>query len=342
MGQIGFVIDLNKCMGCQTCVVACKVGWANAKGMDHEWWMTVTTQPGRGYPRDWEAMGGGLGADGAVLAGRVPTTEDYGGVMEFNHDEVFYGADPGAVLAPATTPTWGPNWEEDVGGGAWPNAWMFYLPRTCNHCSRPACTVACPAGAITKRDDGVVEVADPRACAACEATPCMAACPYKVIFRNTVEGHAEKCHGCTSRLDVGVAPMCVRMCPGRCIWIGDVEDGASAVHRLVHEWQVALPLHPEYGCEPNVYYVPPISPPRLDPDGAPDCDGPPRVPTEYLRRLFGPGVDAALGTLHAETAKRRRRPKEPSELVDVLVAKRTTELLGPYTVDPVETALEAR
>ena len=59
--QLAMVIDLNKCMGCQTCTVACKVQSTNDKGMDHQWWMKVNTMPGRGYPKDWEEMGGGAG-----------------------------------------------------------------------------------------------------------------------------------------------------------------------------------------------------------------------------------------------------------------------------------------
>ncbi|HEX9145604.1 MAG TPA: 4Fe-4S binding protein, partial [Candidatus Binatia bacterium] len=46
--QLAFVIDLNKCMGCHTCTIACKTLWTNDKGMDHMWWMKVNTLPGKG------------------------------------------------------------------------------------------------------------------------------------------------------------------------------------------------------------------------------------------------------------------------------------------------------
>ena len=37
--QIAFVFDLNKCIGCQTCSVACKVLWhQEAEGTDNQWW----------------------------------------------------------------------------------------------------------------------------------------------------------------------------------------------------------------------------------------------------------------------------------------------------------------
>ncbi len=80
---------------------------------------------------------------------------------------------------------------------------------------------------------------------------------------------------------------------------------------------MALPLHPEYGTEPNVFYVPPILPPPFDGEGR--ISDRPRVPIEYLRSLFGPGVYAALDTLSAEMARRERG--EPSELMDLLIAK---------------------
>ncbi len=63
--QIAFVFDLNKCIGCQTCSVACKVLWHQEEpGADEQWWCSVNTIPGRGTPRDWEEMGGGYDANG--------------------------------------------------------------------------------------------------------------------------------------------------------------------------------------------------------------------------------------------------------------------------------------
>ena len=335
--QLAFVIDLNKCMGCQTCVVACKVDWTNDKGMDEHWWMTVSTMPGQGYPKDWAEMGGGHDAEGNVVVGRVPTLEDYGGNWEFNFDEVFLGGRSTTErphFAPVSAPTWGPNWDEEIGAGEWPNAYFFYMPRLCNHCTWPSCVSACPYDALVKDPgNGVVTVADPRACETCTDTPCMGACPYKEIFRDNVTHHATKCHACAPRIETGVAPACVRMCPGRCIWVDYLDNESGPVHQLVERWKVALPLRPDFGNRPNVYYVPPIGPARFDGEGRADVDEP-RIPTEYLRSLFGPGVDDALATLHAEMAKRRRTPKESSELVDLLIAKRWAALLGPFQEDP--------
>ena len=76
--QIAFVFDLNKCIGCQTCSVACKVLWHQEEpGADEQWWCSVNTIPGRGTPRDWEEMGGGF-RDGIPKPSQIPTRGEVG------------------------------------------------------------------------------------------------------------------------------------------------------------------------------------------------------------------------------------------------------------------------
>jgi ethylbenzene hydroxylase subunit beta/complex iron-sulfur molybdoenzyme family reductase subunit beta len=130
-----------------------------------------------------------------------------------------------------------------------------------------------------------------------------------------------------------VAPACARQCPGRCIWVGFLDDADGPVHKLVEEWKVALPLHAEFGTKPNVYYVPPLSAPRLDADGNVDASQP-RIAMDYLRSLFGPEVDDALACLKEEIEKKRR--KEESEVMDILIVRRWQELLGSFIKDPSE------
>ncbi|HVN84700.1 MAG TPA: respiratory nitrate reductase subunit beta, partial [Candidatus Binatia bacterium] len=131
------VFDLNKCLGCQTCVVACKTLWTRDEGMEYMWWATVNTQPGKGTPKDWEQMGGGF-RDEEPQAGKLPNRRDFGEAWDFNYDEVFYGGKGNSVhLQPSGDPDWGPNWDEDQGGGQYPNSFYFYLPRICNHCTHP-------------------------------------------------------------------------------------------------------------------------------------------------------------------------------------------------------------
>jgi ethylbenzene hydroxylase subunit beta/complex iron-sulfur molybdoenzyme family reductase subunit beta len=331
--QIAWVFDLNKCSGCQTCSVACKMHWTSGNGTEPMWWCTVNTQPGRGTPRDWEQMGGGYDDAGQLVLGRLPGPEELGRPWNFNWNEVYFGGKGReAHLEPVgEAPNWGVNWDEDQGAGEYPNAYFFYLPRLCNHCSKPACLEACPEGAIYKREvDGLV-LRDETRCRG--EQNCMRACPYKKIYFNAESGVAQHCIGCFPRLEKGVAPACVRQCPGRGAFIGFLDDEDSAVAKLVHRWRVALPLHPEWNTRPNVFYVPPLSPFMLRDDLSVD-ESKRRLPLDYLQSLFGPEVRAALGRLEDEIAQRKRG--EPSELLDTLIAYEWKQTLGPFTADPAE------
>jgi ethylbenzene hydroxylase subunit beta/complex iron-sulfur molybdoenzyme family reductase subunit beta len=307
--------------------------WTRAPGEEYQWWCSVNTVPGSGTPRDWEAMGGGY-RDGQLVLGREPTRAEFGGGWSFNHDEVFYGGKGESVhLEPraddGSEARWGPNWDEDQGAGDYPNSYFFYLPRLCNHCTHPACVEACPSGAMYKRaEDGIV-LRDEAACRG--SRECLRACPYKKIYFNHSRGVAQHCNLCFPRLEQGVAPACARNCPGRLAFVGRLDDERGAIHRLVHEWKVALPLHPEFGTEPNVFYVPPLSPHRLNEDRSLDL-ATPRIPTEYLESLFGPAVHDALAALRGELERVRGGGR--SELLDTLIAYEWKSLFGPYTREP--------
>jgi nitrate reductase beta subunit len=55
------------------------------------------------------------------------------------------------------------------------------------------------------------------------------------------------------------------------------EDRQNPLYYLTHVAQVALPLYPQLGTQPNGYYIPPRW-----------------VPIEYLEQMFGPGVERAI------------------------------------------------
>ena len=338
--QLAWVFDLNKCIGCQTCSVACKVLWTEEEkpGTEQMWWMTVNTKPGRGSPRDWEKMGGGYNG-GKPKLGKLPSSEEFGGGWDYNYDEVLRGGKGRSVhltrkndLPRATDGArWGPNWDEDEGGGEWPNPYYFYLPRLCNHCSLPACVEACPNDAMFKRKEDGLVLRDEDKCKG--AQMCSQACPYKKIYFNKMRNVSQHCIGCFPRIEKGVAPACVRQCPGRAAWIGFLDDESSPVSRFINEWKVALPLHPEFGTHPNVYYVPPLAPAPLNPDGSAN-EGASRIPPEYLESLFGKDVHSALDTLKQELAKKRNG--KDSALMDALIMYEWNEALGPYAKDPAE------
>jgi nitrate reductase beta subunit len=109
-----------------------------------------------------------------------------------------------------------------------------------------------------KRDEDGIVLRDEGRCRGYQF--CLEACPYKKIYFNFAREVSEHCILCYPRLAQHVAPACVRQCPGRAVWFGMLDDESGPVHALVRKWKVALPLHPEYGTEPNAFYIPPALP----------------------------------------------------------------------------------
>jgi DMSO reductase family type II enzyme iron-sulfur subunit len=314
--QVAMVLDLNKCLGCHTCTVACKTMWNRDQGTDYAYWNNVETAPGKGYPKMWSATGSRT-ETGEVKRGEIPDVDqDYGRAWKFNHNETFFKSNgPRQWLKPEGNPQWGPNWDEDEGSGEYPHDnHYFYLPRLCNHCTSPACLDACPRSAIDKRsEDGIVLVNQDK----CHGYRfCVEACPYKKVYFDPKRQVATKCIFCLPRMEEGVAPACARQCPGRLRFVGYLDDENGPIWKLVNKWKVAIPLHPEFDLGANVFYVPPMSPPKIGPDGQPTDE--PRIPLAYLEKLFGPAVHNALATVDAERAK--KKAGQPSELMDILIA----------------------
>ncbi|MDA8087975.1 MAG: respiratory nitrate reductase subunit beta [Nitrospiraceae bacterium] len=323
MRQLAYVFDLNKCIGCHTCTMACKQLWTNREGREYMYWNDVQTSPGKGYPKNWEQKGGGFDKKGKLKTnGIIPALADYGGTWEYNLQGVLLEG-KGSEVVPNTKPVWGPNWDEDEGGGEFPNNYYFYLPRICNHCSNPACLAACPRKAIYKRPDGLV-VVDQERCRGYRY--CVKACPYGKVYFNMQIGKSQKCIGCYPRVEKGEAPACVKQCPGRIRFWGYRDDKNGPVYKLVEQWKVALPLYTEFGTQPNVFYVPPINvtPPPFEEDGR--LSGKPRIPLADLEALFGPDVKQALNVLGREMQKRRQ--SLPSELTEILIGYTNKDRYG--------------
>jgi nitrate reductase beta subunit len=201
----------------------------------------------------------------------------------------------------------------------------------CNHCTDAACVEACPSNALFKRTEDGLVLRDEDICEGNQQ--CARACPYKKIYFNEARGVSQHCIGCFPRLERGVAPSCVRQCPGRAVFVGYRDDPDSAVHKLVDIHGVALPHHPEFNTVPNVFYVPPLSPFRFRPDRTID-EGQRRIPLDHLESQLGSRVGEAIRTLEGVVAKRQRG--EASELIDILIGYRWEEFLGPFTSDPAE------
>ncbi len=278
--QFAAVFDINKCIACQTCTLACKTTWTSGKGQESMLWNNVETKPYGFYPLAWDVklldqLGGQAWQDGRyegrTLFEAAPAGERVLGWRPEEQDYAYPNVGEDDCSAP-------------VDGGAhfqgMHEAWFFYLARICNHCTYPACLSSCPRGSIYKRPEDGIVLLDQGRCRGYQE--CVKACPYKKVFYNPMTGTSEKCIACFPKMEQEIQPQCFVNCIGKIRLAGwlSTPDKASPdnpLDYLVHIRKVALPLFPQFGLEPNVYYIPPV-----------------HVPLPYLRQLFGPGADEAV------------------------------------------------
>lgn len=134
--------------------------------------------------------------------------------------------------------------------GIFPQTRRAYQVTRCNQCESPPCAAACPTSAMFKRPDGIVDF-DKSVCIGCKA--CIAACPYDAIFINPDDHAAEKCNFCAHRIDVGLEPACVVVCPTEAIVIGDLHDPNAKIARMVQREPVTV-RRPEKETRPLLFY----------------------------------------------------------------------------------------
>ena len=305
--QFAAVFDINKCIACQTCTLACKTTWTSGRGQEYMLWNNVESKPYGSYPLAWDLKLLEM-LNGQEWAGRT-----------YRGKTVFESAPAGErVLGwrPATEDYAYPNLGEDDCAGqvdrgagfSLPHMnWFFYLARICNHCTYPSCLASCPRSSIYKRpEDGIVLV-DQSRCRGYQE--CVRACPYKKVFFNPMTGTSEKCIACFPKIEQGIQPQCFVNCIGKIRmagWISKPEQARAdnPIDYLVHIKKVALPLFPQFGLEPNVYYIPPVN-----------------VPASFSRQLFGPGAESAVKTY-------RNAPNDP-DLAGLMCLFGSGEMLMP-------------
>jgi len=139
---------------------------------------------------------------------------------------------------------------KSVDVGIFPQARRVFQVTRCNQCEDAPCVAACPTQAMFRREDGIVDF-DKQICIGCKA--CMAACPYDAIFINPEDHSAEKCNLCAHRLDVGLEPACVTVCPTEAILVGDLNDPDSKVSQIIERQPVQV-RRPEKDTRPRVFY----------------------------------------------------------------------------------------
>ncbi len=317
--QLAFVFNINRCIACQTCTMACKSTWTFSKGQEDMWWNNVETKPYGGYPQNWdlklltklEKLNPGEQTWDTDEPDERSPYGVFNGKTIFehkNHPNLATGHNRVLGYLPKDEEWCVPNIHEETATGETfkkgdysqsavlpvHKTWFFYLQRVCNHCTYPGCLAACPRNAIYKRkEDGIVLVDQSR----CRGyRKCVEACPYKKAMYRPTTRISEKCIGCYPRIegkDPKLSPdgapleaRCMTACVGKIRLQGLMKknkDGTWAkapdnpLNFLIHERKIALPLYPQFGTEPNGFYIPPRW-----------------VPRDYQVQMFGPGVESAL------------------------------------------------
>jgi nitrate reductase / nitrite oxidoreductase, beta subunit len=209
----------------------------------------------------------------------LPSIDDYGEPWTYDYQRL--------IDAPLGTPNptarslsamsgkkmdmkWGGNWDDDLAGAtehavADPNlknldshvlmefeqAFMFYLPRICEHCLNPSCVASCPSGAMYKREEDGIVLVDQDRCRGWRF--CVSGCPYKKVYFNHRTGKAEKCTLCAPRIESGQPTICSETCVGRLRYLGLILYDADKVlaaaatpdEQDLYEAQMSVFLDPE-------------------------------------------------------------------------------------------------
>lgn len=142
--------------------------------------------------------------------------------------------------------------------GSFPdNLRLYYVPRGCMHCKEPICTVMCPTGANSAREDGLV-ITDTETCIACGM--CAANCPYGALSVNQEKGAATKCELCRALTDRGQRPSCVKHCKAHALFFGSIDDSQSDIAQYLNQNnnnERAMHFLEGGGTQPTVVYLRP-------------------------------------------------------------------------------------
>jgi Fe-S-cluster-containing dehydrogenase component/formate-dependent nitrite reductase membrane component NrfD len=142
-------------------------------------------------------------------------------------------------------------WVKQVEKGVFPNTRRLFSVMRCNHCTDAPCVEICPVEALYFRPDGIVDF-DNRRCIGCKS--CMQACPYDALYIDPANHTAAKCNYCAHRIDIGLEPACVNVCPEHAIISGDMDDPDTEIAQLLAREQVSV-RKASKGAVPNLYYI---------------------------------------------------------------------------------------
>lgn len=155
--QLGFYMDTSICIGCKTCLIACKD--KNDLPVDVNWRRAI------------EYCGG--------------------------------------------------SWQGEKNSQVPENVFVYYITLSCQHCENPLCLINCPFTAISKDNDGIVQI-DQTKCIGCQT--CASVCPYDAPQFAGDEGKMSKCDMCADLRAIDKNPACIDACPLRALDWGEMKD----------------------------------------------------------------------------------------------------------------------
>ena len=232
MAKWGMVIDLDKCVGCQACSIACKAENNVPHGSPDEQKRKIDPY--------WHKVI-------AVSRGKYPTVNIEIIPMPCMHCE----HPPCVTVCPAKA-----TYKREDGI-------VMQNFRRCIGCRY--CIVACPYGArsFNYKDQAEKEYHRP------DLPPDLGLDSKTHIgpwpFPHRTHGVVEKCTFCFHRIDQGlkegkkigvdVVPACVEACPSEARAFGDLDDPTSGVSKLLAS-RGSFRLREDRGTEPKVFYLP--------------------------------------------------------------------------------------
>ncbi len=142
-------------------------------------------------------------------------------------------------------------WLKYVEKGTFPHSRRVFSVHRCNHCSDAPCVDICPVRSLFVRPDGIVDF-DSQRCIGCKA--CMQACPYDALHIDPHSHTSTKCNYCAHRVDGGMEPACVVVCPVQAIISGDINDPNSRISLSLSRTAVSV-RKPEKNTQPRLFYI---------------------------------------------------------------------------------------
>lgn len=234
--QWAMVIDLDRCVGCHACAVACRAEWGIPTNPDYdgysfvkdaEEWLGTVSSEGGDYRRNWVIR---IGPE-RTSKGKLAFTF-YPGLC--NHCD-----DPVCVEVCPVEPE-----EREF-------KCLGCRSKKCN-CGK---TVKLEVKATYKDPFTGAVLIDKERCVGCGN--CVEACPYKARYLNDLldEPKSDKCTFCYERVILGEMPACVKTCIADARIFGDLRDPNSEVSKLVKSGKARRLESDVVKIGPNVYFM---------------------------------------------------------------------------------------